>query len=225
MKRLLLGGWVFGLLVMSCESDESCLHDPRSCDDGNACTDDVCDMETGQCRHTEKRCNDGNPCTADFCDQIVGCVVTEVACDPSKGDKDPCQSQPFCNDGNPCATRFFCRDGKCAFEPAQENTFCLVQGDYCRPGTCIGGECKPDSTLTCDDYNPCTVDSCDPSLGCVYGYPTGLPCDDGDACTTGDRCEGGQCGGTPVDCDDQDDTTYDSCDTQTGRCTHAPSPG
>lgn len=216
-----------GLAVagLRCESKEDCLQDPRTCDDGNACTDDLCDMETGQCRHTDRRCNDNNVCTVDSCDPDVGCVAPAVACDPSRGDADPCRNQPACDDGNPCAVRFFCQAGACAFEPAPDATFCLVAGNQCRPGACLAGACVEDKTFTCDDGNPCTTDSCDPDKGCVYGYPAGIPCDDGDPCTTGDACATGQCAGTPVDCDDQDDTTVDVCDTQTGQCTHTPAAG
>ena len=42
-------------------------------------------------------------------------------------------------------------------------------------------QCTPGS---CDDNNPCTVDTCDPVLGCIY---TPANCDDGDACTV-DSC-------------------------------------
>ncbi len=216
-----------GLAVVGprCESEEDCRQDPRECEDGNACTDDVCDMESGQCRHTDKRCNDNNPCTMDSCDPAVGCTAPAVACDPSKGDKDPCVNQPGCNDGNPCALRFFCQAGVCAFEAAADGTACLVQGDLCQPGACAGGKCVKDATFTCDDGNPCTSDSCDPGRGCIHGYPFGTPCDDGDPCTLGDRCSEGQCTGAPRDCDDQDDTTLDACDAQTGLCTHAQTGG
>jgi hypothetical protein len=44
----------------------------------------------------------------------------------------------------------------------------------------------------CDDTNPCTDDACDPSAGCQHVANTAA-CDDGVACTLGDRCSGGQC--------------------------------
>ncbi len=222
MRQVMGLAAALAVLGLRCESNEDCRRDPRSCDDADACTDDVCDMETGQCRHSEKRCNDNNPCTVDSCDPDVGCVAPPVPCDPSKGAKDPCVSQPLCNDGNPCATRFFCQEGACAFEAAADGTFCRVQGDHCQPGACARGKCVKDPTFTCDDDNPCTTDSCDPEKGCLYGYANGLPCDDGDPCTTDDACSGGECLGTPVECDDQDDTTADACDTQTGQCVHTP---
>lgn len=220
-------GWIVLALVshltlVGCESDEDCRRDPRMCHDHNACTDDLCDMDTGQCRHSEKRCNDGNPCTVDSCDPTVGCVAAPVQCDPSKGDKDPCVRMSACNDGNPCAVRFFCQSGTCATEPAPEGTTCFVGGDRCQPGTCTQGLCIKDAVVTCDDGNPCTTDSCDPALGCVHGFLHGIACDDQDPCTMSDSCVQGACRGIPKDCDDQDDATVDACDAQTGQCTHAP---
>jgi len=47
----------------------------------------------------------------------------------------------------------------------------------------------------------------------------GVACDDGDICTTVDLCVGGACVGTvPLDCDDVDGCTDDSCDSASGGC-------
>jgi Right handed beta helix region/Dictyostelium (slime mold) repeat len=56
---------------------------------------------------------------------------------------------------------------------------------------------------------------CDPH-GCA-GLPTGIPCDDGSACTRDDQCTGGEagvCQGTPVDCDGE--CLTGTCDPQHG---------
>ena len=45
-------------------------------------------------------------------------------------------------------------------------------------------QCTPGS---CDDNNPCTVDTCDPVMGCIY---TPTNCDDGTVCTI-DSCSPG----------------------------------
>ena len=68
----------------------------------------------------------------------------------------------------------------------------------------------------CDDDNVCTDDSCDSAGSCLHVPVT---CDDGDACTTHDWCDGstGLCaGGPPLDCDDRRTCTTDSCDPQEG---------
>ena len=78
----------------------------------------------------------------------------------------------------------------------------------------------------CSDGDLCTTDTCDAKTGiCSY---KALDCDDGNACTLGEACDGklGVCiKGTPVDCDDNNECTLDTCDTKTGLCSHAPIKG
>jgi uncharacterized repeat protein (TIGR01451 family) len=80
-----------------------------------------------------------------------------------------------------------------------------------------------DSTVTdrCDDGNPCTIDTCDPTAGCANTPDTGATCNDGSACTTSDTCDAtGACVGGPApNCDDGNPCTDDSCDTVLG-CVH-----
>ncbi len=83
------------------------------------------------------------------------------------------------------------------------------------------------TTLNCDDGNPCTDDSCDPSSGCVHTpKPDGTSCSDGNACTTGDKCTSGQCvSGTPVTCAALDQCHVAGvCDPQTGVCSNPAAP-
>jgi hypothetical protein len=47
-----------------------------------------------------------------------------------------------------------------------------------------------------------------------------LSCDDGDLCTTNDRCVGGTCLGNPMACDDSNACTDDAC--EGGACVHRP---
>jgi hypothetical protein len=42
------------------------------CDDGNVCTDDVCN-EDGSCTNPDISCDDGDSCTVDRCDPALGC--------------------------------------------------------------------------------------------------------------------------------------------------------
>src|SRR5690349_1099928 len=52
---------------------------------------------------------------------------------------------------------------------------------------CVAGACQPGPPLQCDDGDPCTVDGCDPSAGCVHhdtACPTTCgPADDGMRCS------------------------------------------
>ncbi len=69
----------------------------------------------------------------------------------------------------------------------------------------------------CDDGNECTKDLCTGEAGCEHEALDAGECKDGDACTVGDHCEEGVCVGTPVECDDDNPCTDDSCD-GTGGC-------
>ncbi|TMB19732.1 MAG: hypothetical protein E6J59_11080, partial [Deltaproteobacteria bacterium] len=193
---------------------------PPSCDDGNACTVDGCDPQSG-CTHdpipgcvpctTAADCNDGNACTTDTCDAgacahdpIPGCVSCITAAD--------------CDDGNACSTDT-CDAGACAH-------------------TTIPG-CVPCTTAAdCGDGNACTTDTCDagacahaPIPGCVP-CATAADCNDGSACTT-DSCDAGACThatipgcvgcATATDCNDGNACTTDTCDA--GACGHATIPG
>ncbi len=57
----------------------------------------------------------------------------------------------------------------------------------------------PCVALNCNDSNPCTDDSC-VGKTCKH-LANAAPCNDGNACTTGDSCSVGTCKGSPVDAD------------------------
>ncbi len=76
--------------------------------------------------------------------------------------------------------------------------------------------CSIPCDVVCDDGNPCTDDTCDPILGCVYTIDDTNTCSDNNVCTTGDACQAGQCVGTPITCDDSNPCTDDTCDPVTG---------
>ncbi|MFC1612128.1 hypothetical protein ACFL6C_14285 [Myxococcota bacterium] len=60
----------------------------------------------------------------------------------------------------------------------------IPPGDLPQPPGCVADE-------DCDDANPCTDDSC--WDGDCANSDNSHPCEDGNACTVGDRCEGGLC--------------------------------
>lgn len=102
----------------------------------------------------------------------------------------------------------------------------LVYPDLCPPScddanpctvdTCDGAGCVHEP-MVCDDSDACTLDACDPMNGLCGATP--LSCDDGDACTTDSCNPQSGCVQTPVDCDDQDPCTADSCSAD-GTCAH-----
>jgi hypothetical protein len=176
-----------------------CEYTVQDCDDGDPCTDDACDA-SGGCVHTLvpefTPCDDGNICNGnEFCHADGGCYAdypgpcyddnnpcTDDRCDPVIG----CVNTPIdCDDHNPCT------DDSCDYYAGcihVESTAGCDDANACTTGdVCGGGTCHPGAPVICDDANPCTDDSCDPAIGCVYVNNTAA-CDDGNACTTGDRC-------------------------------------
>jgi matrixin/CARDB protein/slime mold repeat-containing protein len=173
--------------------------DNTQCDDDNLCTDDFCDW--GKCIHNNNlaACDDGQQCSInDRCNNGV-CVG---------------QSTQDCDDDNEC-TEDRCDDTQgCVHIPnnasCDDDSACTI-GETCAAGACQGG-----TPIECDDGNPCTDDTCDPSRGCVFTNNSAV-CDDGQECSTNDHCQNGVCAGDSVrDCDDNNICTTDRCDDALG---------
>ncbi|MCX6781229.1 MAG: hypothetical protein NT003_03910 [Candidatus Magasanikbacteria bacterium] len=206
-----------------------------SCTDGDACTEgDHCipgaASGSGKCIGTVKSCADGNECTTDSCDPNSGCVNPPddgaTCSDGSKcTDQDKCKQGKClgialqCNDGNEC-TEDTCgqQTGACQFNPLPgkqclDATVC-TKDDICNSnGSCVG------SKVSCDDGNPCTSDTCDPVSGCKFQNVNGIPCTGG-ACTQSDTCQQGVCKVGVNLCDDNNDCTIDKCDSKTATCSN-----
>ncbi len=172
-------------------------------------------------------CTVNNPCVVASCDPVQGCVTSNASgpCD----DGDACTSGDACAGGACVGSPVDCNDGnQCTADGCDPATGCTHQpldqactdGDACTfDEWCIGGTCVPGSSLNCNDSNPCTDDVCDPATGCSH-VANAAPCDDGNACTTGDTCSGGGCVGGPApNCDDGNPCTDDACDALAG-CLH-----
>ena len=178
-----------------CQPGES-----QNCDDNNPCTDDLCN-DSGGCENTPNAapCTDNNECTlSDYCNGGV-CDYEELA---------------KCDDGNSCTTDSCHPDTGCVHEdnalPCNDQDACTI-GDVCLAGKCLG-----EGTLSCDDGNVCTDDSCDAGDGCRH-QANAESCDDGNACTEEDFCADGSCQpGTPLNCDDGNLCTNDTCEPLTG---------
>jgi len=204
------------------------------CADGNVCTEgDQC--QAGQCAAgAAKACDDGNPCTIDRCDPTVagGCVHDPAPLTTTCDDGNACTvgdsckaglckggSARSCNDGNPCTTDRCDTVTGCYTTPA---TGACDDGTVCSTASaCLDGQCRATALLDCDDDNPCTLDTCHPTLGCQHAAVADLTsCDDRQACTTGDRCIGGTCTPTGATvCDDGKQCTDSTCLPDVG-CVH-----
>lgn len=204
-----------------------------NCNDDNSCTDDSCNPATG-CEHADNTalcsdglqcttndrcsggqcvgalpegCDDGIPCTVDSCDEAAGCVHTP--------------NNIACADGNPCT------DNVCSVADAgcviANNAASCDDNNPCTTGdTCNSGLCLPGGPTSCDDAVACTLDSCDPVVGCVH-TPQAASCDDNIACTT-DACDlilGCTHAAVHNSCNDADPCTTDKCEVGTG-CVNTP---
>ena len=204
-------------------------------DDGNGCTNDFCDGG-GACVHPSNSnpCNDGVFCNgADTCSG-GSCVVHAG---------NPCIGGPECNnicnegpdncfrpanaactdDGNVCTNDVCDGAGSCSHP---NNTASCTDDTVCTTtDQCSGGICVPGPDLDCDDDNQCTLDTCHPVNGCQHDAAAlnGAGCDDGDSCTDADTCADGECAGTelPQNCDDNNPCTLDTCN-PLGGCVNDP---
>ena len=199
--------------IDNCTFDGACHNDPQpgcgeacvvdaDCNDQDPCTFNRC--ETNRCAFpfdpdcganpcvTVADCNDGDECTIDICNPDRNlCEHPPV---PSCGE--PCVGDEDCDDGEPCTDDICNPDtDKCILVPIPDCERCFGPAD-------------------CGDDNYCTDDTC-PEGACVY-VPNVLACDDSDFCTESDACSEGECVGEPVDCDDLDPCTIDTCDAVTG---------
>jgi hypothetical protein len=216
----------------SCVPESGCSYkmNALACNDGDACTTgDVCSQ--GQCTAPALvDCDDNNVCTDDTCDAIEGCHHTD--------------NNAPCDDNNACTIGDKCSQGACGYSGlANCDDLNVCTNDVCDPklgcvhlhnnapcedgsvctffDTCQQGICVPGKDVSCDDDNLCTDDACDPDQGCLF-VPNTAPCSDGTVCTVDDQCNGGICeAGAPLDCDDQNVCTDETCHPMDG-CLHAP---
>ena len=189
-----------------CDSGSGCVFQPAggSCDDGNICTvGDHCDAGVCVPGSSSPNCDDGNICTDDVCQPLGGCsyVYNTAPCDDGNECtmKDACSGGQcmgqlkVCNDNNVCTT-----DSCNPFQPGgcthATNQLPCEDGDPCTLGdSCAGGICVAGGTeQSCNDFNLCTKDFCEPGSGCKHLNIVAY-CDDGNPCTDGDYCDAGQC--------------------------------
>src|SRR2546428_2140272 len=220
----------------SCDQTAGCLHVPlldgTSCSDGNVCNGaETCQL--GVCSPgAPLNGNDSNPCTTDSCDPVAGCRNLAVANGTSCSDGTVCNGVETCqagactagtalncNDNNPCTTDTCDPLAGCQHTALVNGTPC-PDGDLCNGvETCQAGVCTSGTPLSCNDNNACTTDGCDPVAGCRnVPVVNGTPCGDGNACNGAETCQAGACtAGTPLNCNDNNPCTTDTCDPVAGR--------
>jgi hypothetical protein len=207
---------------VTCPGGTACRYlkaaDDSVCDDGNACTNNVCFQ--GACAFkSNKDCNDNDQCTTDTCTASTGACVHEplnvpVACDdgnpctgdtctPSAGCQHSDNNAATCTDNNAC-TDDVCSAGVCV--STLKN--CTSLNNDCNVGLCVNGACQAqpanpngscdeglvacDATGKCDSAGHCvgSQDACGTlATACA-------PCTNEAGCFSGRLCTC-QAGGTP----------------------------
>ena len=84
-----------------------------------------------------------------------------------------------------------------------------------------------ESCSDCESSHACMEAACDTATGsCILTPLINAACDDGNACTSNDRCNGaGECVGAATDCSALDDQcTEGACEPATGACVARPKP-
>lgn len=202
--------------VDTCQSGSCVGSSPIVCDATECRNAGACDPDTGTCGGTPKAngtaCSDFNVCTLTDSCQNGSCIGT---------------GSLSCDDGDPCTIDSCDARTGCTHTPAATGTAC-DDGNACTTASqCNAGKCVAVANLDCSDDDPCSVDRCDPTIGCVdEDAPNGTRCDDGNLCTQVDGCQAGACVGSfPVVCAASDQCHLaGACNPLTGQCSNPVAP-
>lgn len=181
--------------VGSCPAPNQCYTPQKSC-------------STGGCDYIQKNCSTNNPCSIGSCTNATGDCDVQVV-NPT-GSCLPC-GENACTWSDACNPYTCSADMQCVLTPfnctapnACANSTCVSSGgvascsvvaiscagdvatDACTPVTCDNTLGCINSTSLCQDYNPCTVDTCQGPDSCSNVVPADI-CDDDNVCTI-DSC-------------------------------------
>lgn len=230
----------------SCGTDNICHHSDlengTTCDDGNLCsTGNTC--QGGACSAgTAVVCTASDSChNAGTCNPLTGLCSSPPKEDGSVcGDGDACNGNETCQQGscvpgtpvlvdddNPCTTDYCGDDGLAHHDNVGDGTLCNDDENACNGiNTCQQGVCtETTNSVECTASDVChNAGACDPAAGLCSNPPkeNGVSCSDVDVCNGNEACQNGECvAGTPVNCDDSNPCTTDSCG-EGGSCNHIP---
>jgi hypothetical protein len=162
-----------------------------------ACQEVACNETSQTCSQQASgpgaACQDPN----DLC--VVGGTCNNGVC--TGGVPEDCFFQPVPDDCH--VSECNPQNGQCEPVPGNEGLACIDLNDLCNPGkTCTGGLCTGGAPLNCSHLTSgCFLGVCDTNNGqcTTQALNNNDPCDDLNACTTGETCQNGGCNnGTPV---------------------------
>ena len=191
----------------TCQSGVCVGGDPVACTASDQChVAGVCDPQTGVCSNPPVTdgtlCDDGDLCTqTDTCRGGVCVGSNPIVCAPAS----QCHLAGTCDP----------QRGICSNPLAPNGTLC-DDGNLCTVNdVCQAGICAPGVAVVCTASDQChEAGTCDPQTGACSNLTKadGASCDDGDACTQTDTCQGGICvGGNPLTCGLQQTCSTGQC--------------
>jgi len=195
------------VMAKGCKKDGDCAQIQTT-----SCQLTTCATATGLCQVTDLpddvTCPNAEPCK-------VGAVCKAGVCN---------YQIKVCDDGNPCTDDACGAGGACSHDLGKSKL--CVDGSPCTvTAICIDGTCTAKVSVECKDDKPCTVDACDPKVGCTHAASNdGTSCDDGKFCTESDGCLAGACVGKAKVCTDDDNPcTFIGCENKNNQgCTTIP---
>jgi len=182
-----------------CETIKDCAKH----EDGNICNGALfCDIKTNKCEVNQASIV---KCPA----STKACVVNACAPETGKCAEEPAKDGAACDeDGSKCTTDT-CKGGSCKPGP-YEGCTCAKQADC--DGHAVANSCKgtlycnkaksvcepnPGTVVKCSALKdtPCIKNTCDAKTGAcsLKKLPAGAPCDDGLSCSSGEKCDKGEC--------------------------------
>ena len=226
------GNCVSGTNICACKKDGDC----QAQEDGNLCNGTLfCNKTTGGCEF--------NPATVLICPTVDDTTCQATVCAKKTGKcipNTPINNGFACDDGNPCTYSDSCLAGKC--QSGVVTCECGIDADCAKKeddDACTGplfcdksgphNVCKPNpaKTVTCalekKKDGPCTRTECNPKTAVCEQKAVNdkAVCKEGTLCTTVYICLAGTCTkGKPLDCNDGNPCTVDTCDDFQG-CKHA----
>jgi hypothetical protein len=133
---------------------ERVLPDGTPCEPGNACLVEAT-CQAGRCRGRERACDDGNACTTDVCHALDGCQAVPAppcpgdgrcqvgTCDPVKGcGLAPAPDGTFCGTERGCDVADVCVEGACVRRNPPDGFRCAPASPCQGEGTCRGDVCE-----------------------------------------------------------------------------------
>lgn len=163
------------------ECEDAALCAGKDCSDGSDCTEDICDLGTGECSNPNEAertpcdfgglpgeclegvCEDAMLCAGNACEDDNPCTNND--CNPGDGE---CLNTTVANETECVSTDIpgqfgACFNGRCACDPSASGSMgCLAPGEA--QVTCAQAECNS-TTRQCVDLPPRTSGSCLGGLG------------------------------------------------------------